>query len=66
MRFAEKINPKSLKGLCWARGLSVAGLSRRIGKARQVVYAAAANPRRYPIAFAAMERELLQHQSDRA
>ena len=59
MRTGREINQKNLKRLCWANGVTVAGLARRIGKSRTNLYAAVRKPSRFPIIYAALTEELL-------
>lgn len=55
----QEINPKNLKRLCWANGLTVVQLCRKIRKSRNTVYAAARNCSRYPVAYGLMRIELI-------
>lgn len=59
MQAGQKINPKNLKAMCWARGLTVTALAARVRKSRQNVYKAVHNPSRFPRVFAAVSAELL-------
>lgn len=47
MQRAKKIKPENLKRLCWAKGMSVSDLARRIGVNRVTVHVAVAQPNRY-------------------
>lgn len=51
MRDLKKIKPENLKRLCWARGLSVAQLAKKIGRHRVSVHRAVANPTQHAPTF---------------
>jgi DNA-binding Xre family transcriptional regulator len=55
---ARKINSKSLKQLCWKRGMSVRELADKIGRSRVTVHRAAKNPEMFPLTYKMMEEEL--------
>jgi hypothetical protein len=54
-----EINARNLLFLCRSRGLSVAGLARKINRSRQAVYFAVENPRRLPVTFNLIKNVLL-------
>lgn len=58
MQHAKKIKPENLKRLCWAKGMSVADLARRIGVHRVTVHSAVAMPSRYGPTFRKIEEVL--------
>lgn len=53
------ITSGNLLFLCRARGLSIAGLARKIGRSRQTIYFAIENPRRFSIAYRKIRNALL-------
>lgn len=53
------ITSGNLLFLCRARGLSIAGLARKIGRSRQAIYYAVENPRRLSITFRKIKNALL-------
>jgi hypothetical protein len=52
------ITPSSLKSRCRARGKSIAGLAREIGRSRWAVYCAIENPRRYSLTYHLIQQAL--------
>lgn len=58
MRDLKKIKPENLKQLCWARGLSVAGLASKIGRHRVSVHRAVKHPKQHGPTFAKIQEVL--------
>lgn len=58
MRDAKKIKPENLKRLCWAKGMSIADLAKRIGRNRVTVHLAVSQPHRYGPTFRKIEEAL--------